>query len=80
MKNKNTYMYTCNYSSIYTSSIDQIQMDKNLYPNHPVRCIITGPSESGKSVFLTNLILNIINEYEKYTSIHLVFIKIVIKN
>ena len=40
-------------------------MEKILYPNHPVRCIITGPSESGKSVFLTNLILNIINEYDK---------------
>ena len=39
--------------------------DKFLYPNHPVRCIITGPSSSGKSVFLTNLILNIINEYDK---------------
>ena len=40
-------------------------MDKILYPTHPVRCIFTGPSESGKSVFLTNLILNIINEYDK---------------
>ena len=40
-------------------------MDKYLYPNHPVRCIITGPSNAGKSVFLTNLILNIINEYDK---------------
>ena len=40
-------------------------MEKLLYPNHPVRCIITGPSECGKSVFLTNLILNIINEYDK---------------
>ena len=39
-------------------------MDKILYPNHPVRCIITGPSECGKSVLLTNLILNIINEYD----------------
>ena len=28
-------------------------------------CIITRPSECGKSVFLTNLILNIINEYDK---------------
>ena len=37
-------------------------IDKILYPNHPVRCIITGPSECGKSVFLTNLILNINNE------------------
>ena len=40
-------------------------MDKKLYPSHPCRVIITGPSESGKSVFLTNLILNIINEYDK---------------
>ena len=40
-------------------------MEKFLYSNHPVRCIITGPSNSGKSIFLTNLILNIINEYDK---------------
>ena len=40
-------------------------MEKYLYPTHPVRCIITGQSECGKSVFLTNLILNIINEYNK---------------
>ena len=40
-------------------------MEKILYPNHPLRCIITGLSEYGKSVFLTNLILNIINEYDK---------------
>ena len=40
-------------------------MEKYIYPTHPVRCIITGPSECGKSVFLTNLILNIINEYDK---------------
>ena len=40
-------------------------MEKFLYPNHPVRCIITGPSECGKSIILTNLILNIINEYDK---------------
>ena len=40
-------------------------MEKFIYPNHPVRCIITGPSECGKSVFLTKLILNIINEYDK---------------
>ena len=38
-------------------------MEKILYPSHPLRCIITGPSECGKSVILTNLILNIINEY-----------------
>ena len=40
-------------------------MDKILYPTHPVLCIITGPSECGKSVFLTYSILNIINEYDK---------------
>ena len=40
-------------------------MEKFLYPTHPVRCIITGPSECGKSVFLTNLVLNINNEYDK---------------
>ena len=31
-------------------------MHKILYPQDPVRCIITGPSKCGKSVFLTNLI------------------------
>ena len=40
-------------------------MDKILYPKHPVQCIITSPSCSGKSVFLTNLILNFFNEYNK---------------
>ena len=40
-------------------------MDKILYPTHPVRCIITEPSNSGKTYFLTNIILNIINEYDK---------------
>ena len=40
-------------------------MEKILYPSHPCRVIITGPSCSGKSVFLTNLIINIINEYDK---------------
>ena len=40
-------------------------MDKYLYPNRPVRCNISSPSEFGKSVFLINLILNIFNEYDK---------------
>ena len=40
-------------------------MEKISYPNHPLWCIICGPSNVGKSVFLTNLILNIIKEYEK---------------
>ena len=39
--------------------------EKFLYPTQPLRCKITGPSNSGKSVFLTNLILNFINEYNK---------------
>ena len=42
-----------------------MNMEKYSYPNHPVRCIITGPSECGKSLFLTNLILNITNGYSK---------------
>ena len=46
--------YTNNYIS-----------EKFLYPNLPVRCIIIGRSDCGKSVFQTNLILNIINKYEK---------------
>ena len=40
-------------------------MEKYLYPNHPLRCIITGPSECGKSKFLKNLILININELDK---------------
>ena len=40
-------------------------MEKFLYPKHPVRCIITSPSNVGKSYFLTILVLNIINEYDK---------------
>ena len=40
-------------------------IDKFSYPNHPVRCIKTGPSNVGKSVFLTNLNLIFINEYDK---------------
>ena len=40
-------------------------MEKYLYPTHLVRRIITGRSSSGKSIFLTNSILNIIHEYDK---------------
>ena len=40
-------------------------MEKILYSSHPVRCPLTGPSECVKSVFLTNLSLNITNEYDK---------------
>ena len=39
-------------------------MKNFLYPSHPVRCI-TGPSECGKSVFLSNLISNTIKEWDK---------------
>ena len=58
-------------------------MDKVLYPTHPVRCIITRPSECGKSVFLTNLILYIINDYDKIyiysSSLHQDFYQKIIK-
>ena len=51
-----------------------MKMEKILYRNRPVRCIRTGPSNVGKNVFLTNLVLNIINEYDKIyifsTSLH----------
>ena len=40
-------------------------MEKVLYQSHPCRVITTGPSNVGKSYFLRNLILNIINEYDK---------------
>ena len=40
-------------------------MEKILYPNHPFRCILTGPSQCGKSIYLTNLILDTINVYDK---------------
>ena len=40
-------------------------MEKFLYPNHPLRCIMTGPSNDGKTYFLTNIILNIFNEYDE---------------
>ena len=49
-------------------------MQKYLYPNHPLRCIVCGPPNVGKSVFLTNLILSIFNDYIKIyfysTSLH----------
>ena len=40
-------------------------MEKILYPSHPLRGILCGASNSGKTYFLTNIILNIINEYDK---------------
>ena len=40
-------------------------MDKVLYPTHPVRCINAESIDCGNSAFLTNLILNINNEFEK---------------
>ena len=40
-------------------------MEKLLYPCDSVRAIITGPSNSGKTYFLTNLILNIIDDFQK---------------
>ena len=40
-------------------------IDKILNPSHSVRGIKTGQSEGGKLVFLANLILNFINEFDK---------------
>ena len=55
-------------------------MEKYLNPNHPNKGIITPLSECGKPVFLTNLISNNNNKYEKkyLFSVHL-FIKFCIK-
>ena len=50
---------------VYTSFNNKEKVEKFLYQTHPVRCIITGPGECGKSIFLTNLILKIMNEYDK---------------
>ena len=40
-------------------------MEEFLYPHHPTRVTITGPSDVGKSVFLKNLFLNFINKTDK---------------
>ena len=58
-------------------------MEKFFHPNHPVRCIITGPSEFGKSAFLTYLIIYYINEHKVIyicsTSLHQDLYQILIK-
>ena len=40
-------------------------MDKKLYPTHPVRVLVAGPSECGKSCTSKNLILNNIKDFGK---------------
>ena len=40
-------------------------MEKFLDRQHAIRCIIKGPSECGRTVFLTNLIFHITNDFEK---------------
>ena len=40
-------------------------MEKFLYPTHPVPVDFSGPTGYGKSVFLTNLFLNVVNESNK---------------
>ena len=54
-------------------------MEKILQATHSVRRIITGPRESGKSMFLTSLFPTILNEFEKYITTHQVYTKIFIK-
>ena len=46
-------------------SLVNFSSEKCLYPTHPLRSNICGPSSSGKSVFLTKLLKNVINEYDK---------------
>ena len=55
-------------------------MDKYLNPTHPVRRFTTGSSNASKSVFLTIIILNIINEYNEIYIYSPSLIKIFIKN
>ena len=40
-------------------------MEKILYPEIPIRCIISGKSNSGKSTLLFKILFNIINEFDK---------------
>ena len=40
-------------------------MEKNFYSSYPIGCIITGPTDCGKSRFPKNLIFNINNDYGK---------------
>ena len=42
-----------------------MMLDKTLYPTYPFRCNITGLLECGKTFFLLNLALNIIDDFEK---------------
>ena len=39
--------------------------EKFPYSKHPARVISCGPISSGKTIFATSLVLNIINEYDK---------------
>ena len=47
------------------SSLINLNSEKFLYPLHPVRCIITGPSNVWKSVFPTNINLTFFDNYDK---------------
>ena len=40
-------------------------MEKFLYPEIPVRVIISGKSASGKSTLLFKILFNIINDFDK---------------
>ena len=40
-------------------------MEKILYPEIPIRCIISGKSNSGKSTLLFKILFNIINDFDK---------------
>ena len=64
VKNRNSVNSTSRLISP-NSSLINFNSEKYVYPNQPVRCIIIGHSECGKSVFLTNLFLNNVDEYGK---------------
>ena len=40
-------------------------MEKYLYPEKPLRCIISGKSASGKSTLLFEIFFNMINDFDK---------------
>ena len=55
-------------------------MEKKLYPNSPVRVVISGPSGSGKTCLLTKLITEIINEISEIYIYIYIYIYIFIIN
>ena len=53
------------FCKLYSNSVTKWTMGKCLYPSHPVRYNITGPTDCGKSVFSTSSFLNTFNKLER---------------